>query len=214
MISAAQSTFPSSPTRNCTFHVQDCTTFSTAAQKEFLTGKWDKVFSNAALHWILRKPSTRLDVLRYAYTALKPGGTFAFEMGGYGNVAGAHTALIAALIVQGLSLTTAREKSPWFFPSGEWMRETLTSIGFEVKIAEIEYRPTRCTERDSEGKGGLEGWVRLMGAPFLEGLEQKAKDEAVKYVCEILEESVTREDGSQWLGYIRLRVVARKPVGS
>lgn len=69
------------------------------------------------------------------------------------------------------------------------------------------------TERDAEGKGGLEGWVRLMGAPFLEGLEVEKKEEVVRFVCEVVEESVTRvEDGSQWMGYVRLRVVAKKPV--
>lgn len=93
------------------------------------------------------------------------------------------------------------------------MRSTLTTIGFEVEILEIEYRPTRMTERDAEGKGGLEGWVRLMGAPFLEGLEVEKKEEVVRFVCEVVEESVTRvEDGSQWMGYVRLRVVAKKPV--
>ena len=136
-----------------------------------------------------------------------------FEMGGHGNVAEAHSALIAALIVQGLSPAAARAKSPWFFPSAEWMRETLTGIGFKVEVSEIEYRPTKCTERDAEGKGGLEGWVRLMGAPFLEGLENGKKDEVVKFVSDSVQLSVTREeDGSQWLGYVRLRCVAKKPV--
>lgn len=91
------------------------------------------------------------------------------------------------------------------------MRNTLLSIGFEVEISEIEYRPTQMTPTDGEGKGGLEGWVRLMGAQFLEGLSAEKRDEVVRFVCEGVRESVTRVDGSQWLGYVRLRVVARKP---
>lgn len=212
MISAAQSKFPNSPQKNCTFHVQDVASFSLEAKEKFLTGKWDKVFSNAALHWILRNPATRVEVLNSAYNALKPGGLFVFEMGGHGCVAEAHSTLIAALIVQGLSPAAAREKSPWFFPSAEWMRDSLARIGFEVEISEIEYRPTKCIERNEHGKGGLEGWVGLMGASFLEGLEGKKKDEVVKLVCESMQLSVTKEDGSQWLGYVRLRAVARKPI--
>lgn len=197
---------------NCTFEIQDVTTFSPAATKDFPVGRYDKVFSNAALHWILRNPDTRLCVLESAYAALKPGGSFVFEMGGHGNVAETQSTLIAALIsLANLSPQAAREKSPWFFPDAEWMMNTLSSIGFEIEISEIEYRPTKITPTDSEGKGGLEGWVRLMGAPFLEGLGKEKVDEVVKFVCESVEQSVTREDGSQWLGYVRLRVVAKKP---
>lgn len=92
------------------------------------------------------------------------------------------------------------------------MRGALEEIGFEVDTCELEYRPTKLTEQGGK-EGGLEGWVRLMGAIFLEAIEDEAKrDEAVKEVCELLQTIVTREeDGSQWLGYVRLRGVARRP---
>ncbi|KAE9972046.1 hypothetical protein EG328_005268 [Venturia inaequalis] len=199
-------------TENCTFQIQDVTTFSPKTTQDFPAGKYDKIFSNAALHWILRNPATRLGVLESAFAALTPGGKFVFEMGGHGNVAETHSALILALItLANLSPQAARDKSPWFFPDAEWMRATLSKIGFEVEISEIEYRPTEMTTTDSDGKGGLEGWVRLMGACFLEGLGKEKVDEVVELVCEGVKESVTREDGGQWLGYVRLRVVARKP---
>ncbi|TID17485.1 hypothetical protein E2P81_ATG08058 [Venturia nashicola] len=199
-------------TENCTFQIQDVTTFSPATTPDFPVEKYDKIFSNAALHWILRNPATRLGVLESAFAALKPGGVFVFEMGGHGNVAETHSLLIAALMtLTNISPSAAREKSPWFFPDAEWMRNTLSEIGFEVEVSETDYRPTEMTPTDSNGKGGLEGWVRLMGAQFLEGLSEEKVDEVVKFVCEGVKESVTREDGSQWLGYVRLRVVARKP---
>lgn len=199
-------------TENCTFQIQDVTTFSPETVQDFPVEKYDKVFSNAALHWILRNPATRLTVLKSTYASLKPGGKLVFEMGGHGNVAETHSSLILALItLANLSPQAARDKSPWFFPDAEWMRNTLLSIGFEVEISEIEYRPTQMTPTDGEGKGGLEGWVRLMGAQFLEGLSAEKRDEVVRFVCEGVRESVTRVDGSQWLGYVRLRVVARKP---
>ena len=172
-------------------------------------GLYDKVFSNAALHWILRDASTRMSVLRGVYNALKPGGEFVFEMGGAGNVAGVHTALLSALVHQGASIQKARETSPWFFPSEQLMQNILEQVGFRVQKSKLEYRPTKVT---TEKQGGLEGWVRLMGAQFLEALNtDNQKDAAVKEVCNVLHTVLTREeDGSAWLDYVRLKVIARK----
>ena len=166
--------------------------------------------SNAALHWILRDSSTRVNTLRACFSALKTGGAFVFEMGGAGNVAEVHTALMSALLHQGLSIHQAREASPWFFPSDVWMRKTLEDIGFIVEVLEVEYRPTKLTIGD---EGGLRGWVKLMGASMLGVLEDESKREAaLEQVCKVLSTIVTRiEDGSEWLGYVRLRGVARKP---
>ena len=123
--------------------------------------KYDKVFSNTALHWILRDPSTRMSVLQGAYGLLKPGGMFVFEMGGAGNVADAHTALLGAVVHQGLSISEAREACPGFFPSEKWMRQMLEEVGFIVEKSETEYRPTKLT---TEKEGWLQGWAKLMGA--------------------------------------------------
>jgi trans-aconitate methyltransferase len=211
MIATAQEKFKTLDTRNCSFHVQDCTNFSPESKAKYLDGKWDKVFSNAALHWILRNPLTRKNVLKAAYDALKPGGVFVFEMGGHGNVGEVYAALIAALVAQGYSAKEANERSPWFFPSTDWMRDALQNVGFEVEKVEIEYRPTTTTPKDAAGNGGLEGWIRLMGAEFLADLDDAKRDDAVKLAVDILDTFITREDGSQWLGYVRLRGVAKKP---
>ena len=132
-------------------------------------------------------------------------------MGGAGNVPEVHAALLAALTHQGVSIDKARAASPWFFPSEVWMRTALEDIGFHIEILEVEYRPTKLTG-GQEGLGGLEGWVRLMGASMLDELENDVKRElAVREVCAVLDTVITHiEDGSQWLGYVRLRGVARK----
>ena len=196
---------------NVKFILQDCARLETCEEVTRQNGTFSKVVSNAALHWILRDPKTRQGTLQACHDALAPGGLFAFEMGGKGNVAEVHAALIAALMHHGgMGVVEAREKCQWFFPSDASMREALEGVGFQVEVCELEYRPTKLTEGE---KGGLEGWVRLMGGGMLEGIEDVGKREAaIKEICEVLETVVTREeDGSKYLGYVRLRGLARKP---
>ena len=186
-----------------TFSVQDC------RYVDLPERHYDKVFSNAALHWILRDPSTRLSVLKSVYSTLKPGGTFVFEMGGAGNVAEVHAALLAALVHQGISNEKARAACPWYFPSEQLMTTMLEEVGFRVEKSALSYRPTKLTT--DEG-GGLRGWVKLMGAQFLEILDAEEKREAVvREVCDVLETVLRHEeDDGMYLGYVRLRFVARK----
>lgn len=207
LIEAARRSYDGSAS-NVSWHVQDCRYIEDCADVE--AGAYTKVFSNAALHWILRDASTRLAVLGGAFRALKSGGKLVFEMGGAGNVAEVHAALLAAVVHQGSSIEEAREASPWFFPSEALMKNLLEEVGFEVEMLELEYRPTRLT---TEKEGGLEGWTRLMGAQILEILPEGGKREAaVREVCEVLKTILTHEEeGSMWLGYVRLRVLAGKP---
>lgn len=149
-----------------------------------------------------------MSTLRGIHGCLKFGGMYVFEMGGHGNVAEVVTALIYTLVQQGIPVEKARDVCPWFFPSEVWMREALERVGFQVDKVETEYRPTKLT---ATAKGGLKGWIRLMGAQFLEVLPEENQDVAVREVCDVLQTAVTRaEDGSQWLGYVRLRGIARK----
>ncbi|RDW81629.1 class I SAM-dependent methyltransferase [Aspergillus mulundensis] len=188
------------------FKVLDCRYLET--DDEVVNGNWDKVVSNAALHWILRDESTRLSTLKGIHASLKQGGSFVFEMGGHGNVAEIQGAMQYALLRHGIPIERVREAYPWFFPSVPWMTSTLERIGFRVDKMEIEYRPTKLT---SDANGGLAGWVRLMGVAFLDVVEPGMREDVVREVCEVLEKTVTREeDGSQWLGYVRLRGVAVK----
>jgi SAM-dependent methyltransferase len=52
---------------------------------------FDAVFSNAALHWCKKSPSS---VVQNAWNALKPGGRFVAEMGGFTNVVGRYTSTL------------------------------------------------------------------------------------------------------------------------
>ncbi|KAI7165326.1 S-adenosyl-L-methionine-dependent methyltransferase [Hortaea werneckii] len=174
---------------NCAYRLQDCTALSITSDA-ILDGTWDKVFSNAALHWILRPPTTRATVFHDIHRALKPGGSFVFEMGGKGNVAEIHSAFTAALVHAGLSIEEAREACPWFFPSVAWMRQMLEGVGFEVVKCESEYRPTKLNPEREDGSGGIEGWLRLMGARFLEAVDGGKREGVLKEVESGCEEEV------------------------
>ncbi|KAF4534634.1 Methyltransferase type 11 [Lasiodiplodia theobromae] len=221
MIKTAQEEHSSLP--NISFQVADCADLPTSAPDLLASARtaprFTKIFSNAAFHWILRSPHSRTNptVFSHLCTLLRPGGRLVLEAGGAGNVAEVYTALTAALVTHGgvASVAAAREASPWYFADEGWMRDALAEAGFEVERVEKEYRPTRLTT--DEG-GGVEGWVRLFGKQFLEAVQgadeqerEKRREDVVKWVVEAMRSSCEREDGSWWLGYVRLRAVARKP---
>lgn len=176
------------------------------------TDGFDKAFSNAAMHWILGDEHTRRTFFNDIQRLLKPGGLFVFEMGGAGNVPEVHTALMSVLhLAYKIPLDVVEAANPWFFASEPWMQKTLQQTAFKVDKIEVEYRPTKLTEQAADGSGGLSGWVQLMCSPFLELLpNDNDKKAAASLVCTLLKDVVTREDGSQWLGFVRLRAIARK----
>lgn len=174
-------------------------------------GQYDKVFSNAAMHWILRDPALRVPFFRGVHGALRAGGAFVFEMGGLGNVGEMRAAILSA-VGRRAGMARARSADPWFFPDEAWMVDVLENAvgGFKVERVEREYRPTRANEGPG---GGVAGWVRLMGKQFFDVLgEGEERAEAEREVEDILE-TVCRSparDGGNWIGYVRLRAVVRK----
>src|SRR5262249_50471139 len=85
--------------------------------------EFDAVFSNATLHWMDQPDAVIAGVRR----ALKPGGRFVAEMGGFGCVAAIRTAMIAVGKARGADTAIA---DPWYFPSPESYGERLVAGGF------------------------------------------------------------------------------------
>lgn len=124
-------------------------------EKDLASGNFTKVFSNAALHWILRDPTTREDFFQGCFDALKPGGLMVSESGALGNIAEVHAAIVLELINRGVSPQKARDASPWFFPSLETMRALVEGAGFKWIKGEVELRQTELTQEEG---GGITGW--------------------------------------------------------
>lgn len=188
MIEQARAKYPS-----LTLSVMD-------GQKLRYDSEFDAVFSNAALHWMPRASAVAAGV----YRALRPGGRFVAELGGAHNVAAVRTALAAELAERGAPL----ERVPaWYFPSVAEYARVLEDAGFLVRHAAWFERPTKL-----EGAGGLADWLELFCLPMLQSLGD-ARGAVVRGVERRCRSALLR-DGSWWLDYCRLRVVATKPGGS
>jgi trans-aconitate methyltransferase len=172
-------------------------------KKDLQQGTFTKAFSNAAFHWILRNEATRDSVFRGVAASLRPGGTFAFEMGGLGNVSEMRTALLM-VVSRRIGMDAALAADPWFFPDEGWATASLESAGFRVDKVEREWRPTKAD------KGGVEGWVRLFGSMFLEALPEEQREEAVAEAVGVLREVCRNASGGEMVSYVRLRCLATK----
>lgn len=183
--------------------VLDATELKTSSA--FGEGRFTKVFSNAALHWILRPQEKRTDFFRSVRDALTPGGTFVFEMGGLGNVSEMRAALLMAT-ARHIGLEKARKADPWFFPSENWLFHVMeTEVGgWKVERVEREWRPTPAD------KGGAEGWVRLMGQSFFDAVPDDAREACIREVADVAKVVCADPSGGEMLSYVRLRCIARK----
>jgi trans-aconitate methyltransferase len=156
-------------------------------------GEFDAVFSNAALHW-MRDADAVLDGVR---RALRTGGRFVGEFGGYGNVAAIHVAIRAVLKRRGIVAD-----APWYFPTAAQYRAKLEAYGFTVEEVGLHPRPTPLAT-------GLVGWLETFAGPMLDRLPAGDRADAISEIEELLQ-SVLRDDGGQWIAdYVRLRFAAR-----
>jgi len=166
-------------------------------------GKFNKVFSNAALHWILADGTTRKGTIESIYRLLPDNGYFVAEMGGFGNVAEMVSVITAVIHAHGVSYDKIRKVNPWYFPWVQQMRQLLEDVGFEVEIMESEHRPT-------ELPGHITAWLETFAFDFLQLVSESERKIILDEVTEALTWSNLRSDGIYVTNYVRLRFVAVK----
>ncbi|CAM0137491.1 hypothetical protein VKS41_003146 [Umbelopsis sp. WA50703] len=165
--------------------------------KQDIGGKFDAVFSNAALHWMTEPKK----VIAGVNQVLKPGGRFVGEFGGYMNVADVHGALITALNRRGKD---GRSFSPWFFPSDQYYKTLLEEQGFKVETISLNPRPTQLPT-------DVAGWIDTFGFSFLAALDtEEERRDMVHEIVEHLRPTNQREDGVWTVMYVRCRFIAYK----
>jgi trans-aconitate methyltransferase len=156
---------------------------------------FDAVFSNAALHWVQDQDAMMTQVRR----VLVPGGRFVAEMGGHGNIAAIHTALIAVLSRHGYG---DREDGVNYYPTADAYNRRLTRHGFHVQRIALIPRPTPLAE------SGMEGWLRTFRRGVLETLPKELRDTVVEETTALLAPALRDEDGNWIADYVRLRFIA------
>jgi SAM-dependent methyltransferase len=161
-----------------------------AADMQFF-GEFDAAFSNATLHWVLEKEQAARAIFR----ALKPGGRFAGEMGGEGNLKTLREALDTELVIRGYAPPV--EASNWY-ASPEAFAAVYEAAGFREIDARLIERPTSIEH-------GVAAWVTT----FRKGWLDRAKvPEAERGE---IAAAVADRVGSNVADYVRLRFIMRKP---
>jgi trans-aconitate methyltransferase len=158
------------------------------------TNEFDAVFSNAALHWML----SANDVVAGVARALKPGGRFVAEFGGYGNVA-----TVTAAVNEALASRQLKIDHPWFFPAPDIYQDMLESNGFNVQHIELFPRLTPLP-------GEISAWLETFYKPFLSAVPESEWAMFVADVCTQLEPNLLDDSGIWHVDYVRLRFAAIK----
>jgi SAM-dependent methyltransferase len=158
--------------------------------------EFDAAFSNAALHWMKRNPDSVLQGVR---RSLKPGGRFAGEFGGHGNVAAITVALLAVLTRHGVQ--DAASLNPWYFPTRYEYQAKLENAGFRVDSIDLIPRPTILPT-------DMRGWLETFAGPFFQVLPQWARTDALDGVTTLLQPALCDTQGRWTVDYVRLRFLA------
>ncbi|MCW4045263.1 MAG: methyltransferase domain-containing protein [Candidatus Bathyarchaeota archaeon] len=197
MIKLAQANFPQKAHANLSFQLMD-------ARKLTFNEEFDKVFSNAALHWVVDQAA----VLEGVQRSLQTGGRLLFQMAGKGN------AQDVLDIIDELLTGAASWKRffdgftfPYAFLSPEEYRTLLAEAGLTPLRVEIFPKDMKFT-----GAEGLAGWVRTTWLPFTERIPIEQRDSFVKEIVNrYLKRYSPDAQGVVHLRMIRLEVEARKP---
>lgn len=157
--------------------------------------EFDGVFTNAVLHWINPLESAVAAVAK----ALKPGGWFHGEFGGFGNVAAIVTALHAARETEALP----QSDFAWSFPTPTAFTAILERNGFTVEAMLHFPRPTPLPT-------GMSGWLDTFSHVFTSDLTEGQSGAVRRQAVEFLEPAMCDNDGNWWADYWRLRFRAIK----
>lgn len=170
-----------------------------AAEEMSFDSEFDAAFSNAALHWVLAKEQAAAAIFR----ALKRGGRFVGEMGGFGNIAILRSGIRAELRERGYAVPA---EDPQWYPGPDEFREVYSVAGFTDIDAQLIPRQTPL-------KAGVAAWVKTFRAGWLDtaSVPDAERDKIASAIERRLAPKLQQPDGSWSADYVRLRFTMRKP---
>jgi 2-isopropylmalate synthase len=157
----------------------------------YLKHKFDAVFSNATLHWVL-EPQKALEEI---YKVLKKDGRFIAEFGAKGNI---KHLIIAMQTVFDNHPEFGTFQSPWYFPSIKDYQVLLEEIGFKVVSIESITRPTKIDD--------ITNWLDIFANGIVKHLSKEQKVVFKKEVKGLLEHLLYSEKDGWVVDYVRLRL--------
>jgi trans-aconitate methyltransferase len=160
---------------------------------------FDAIFSNAVLHWVLKKE----EAIQCMCSNLKAGGRIVAEFGGKGNVQTIVNQLRLSLNSRGYQENA--QLALWYFPSIGEYTTLLEKYGLRVIVAQHYDRPTELADSNS----GIKDWLEMFGNAFFRNIPTQAKEEIKEEVQELIKDTCL-SDGKWYADYKRIRVVAIK----
>ena len=154
--------------------------------------EFDAVFSNAVLHWV-RDHDTMLAGVR---RALKPGGRFAAEFGGHGNIAAIQVAIRSVLAHRGWDTNIHR-----YYATPAEYAARLQEHGFTVQQIDLIPRPTPLPT-------GMRGWLETFERATLDRIPHDQRESFLADVEDLLKEEICDSQGNWTAHYVRLRFLA------
>ena len=169
MIAFAQKTFPTARIPNLKFAVADAREIPV----EKIPGKFDLVFSNAALHWV----DDHEKFLHGAAAVLKSGGRLVVSCGGKGNAHDVFLALRPEMRLKRWREFFRRMPLPYFFYAPSDYEKWLPQFGF--KILALKLAPK---DAAYAGADGLATWLRTTWLPFVQRVPENLREEFIASV--------------------------------
>jgi trans-aconitate methyltransferase len=186
MIFTAKSKFP-----EIEFHQMD-------ARKMNFDIRFEAIFSNAVLHWIIEKEK----VIKQMHLLLKDNGRIVLEFGGKGNIQQMQMTLRKVLEKRGYQERANMDF--WYYPSIAEYSTELEKQNLRVVHAEHFDRNTPL-----KGDDGMKDWFKMFGVNFFDGLTATEIEDILNEVQDLLRP--THFINGVWnADYKRIRIVAIK----
>lgn len=189
MIKLAKERYPAETYNNLSFEVMD-------AKELKFTGKFNVVFSNAALHWV----DDHRKVLEGINRSLKPGGRFLIQTGGTGNAAAGFEIIELMSAVDKWRSYLKDAKSPYNFFSDKDYEELVPDTGFKPLRIELLKK-----DMVHEGIEAFKGFIRTTWLPFTQSIPEDKREQFITETAELfVQKYPTDKQGNVHIGMVRL----------